>query len=152
VSPRLSRLASLITLPFAVGLGLVIGVGGFTFWYARGYSYFFNNPAYCQNCHIMRGHYNSWRAGSHRGSTCNDCHLPHDIVGKWVAKADDGFRHSAAFTLKNVQVLRIIPRDRALLQHNCQRCHEGMAANLLIQHQGKPIVCTRCHRDVGHVF
>jgi hypothetical protein len=27
-----------------------------------------------------------------------------------------------------------------------------MAANLLIQHQGKPIVCTRCHRDVGHVF
>jgi formate-dependent nitrite reductase cytochrome c552 subunit len=40
-----------------------------------------------------------WQQSSHQHvAVCNDCHLPHDAVGKWVTKADNGFFHSLAFT------------------------------------------------------
>ena len=35
----------------AVLAGLVIGLGCYTFLYAKGYSYLTNNPAACTNCH-----------------------------------------------------------------------------------------------------
>ena len=31
--------------------------------------------------------------------TCNDCHVPHDFLGKYTSKASNGFWHSAHFTL-----------------------------------------------------
>jgi hypothetical protein len=34
----------------ATASGLVIGVGGYTFLYAKGSSYLTNNPAACANC------------------------------------------------------------------------------------------------------
>src|ERR1044072_4823371 len=34
-------------------LGVVIGVGSFTFGYGRGFSYFSPDPRACANCHIM---------------------------------------------------------------------------------------------------
>jgi cytochrome c nitrite reductase small subunit len=150
VSRFLFRVTSLLTLPLAVAAGVLIGVGGFTFWYAKGYSYFFSNPVYCTNCHIMRDHYRGWRAGPHHREVCNDCHLPHDPAGKWLAKADEGFRHSAAFTFQNVQVLRIIPRDRRIVERNCLRCHQGLVSQALLPRGGEALPCARCHRDVAH--
>ena len=38
----------------AVLAGLAIGLGGYTFVYAKGYSYLLNDPDACANCHIMR--------------------------------------------------------------------------------------------------
>ena len=35
----------------AVLAGVAAGVGGFTFVYARGYSYLTNDPKACVNCH-----------------------------------------------------------------------------------------------------
>ena len=37
----------------AVVIGIAIGLGSYTFVYARGYSYLTNDPAACANCHIM---------------------------------------------------------------------------------------------------
>ena len=34
-------------------IGLVVGIGGYTFVYARGYSYLGNDPATCANCHVI---------------------------------------------------------------------------------------------------
>src|SRR5690242_21733876 len=82
-----------------IALGVLVGVGGFTFIYARGASYLTNDPRACVNCHIMREQFDGWVASSHRAvAVCNDCHAPHDFVGKYVTKAVNGFNHSFAFT------------------------------------------------------
>ena len=60
--------------------------------YAEGASYFSTNPQSCANCHIMREQYDSWQKASHHANAkCIDCHLPHDFVGKYVAKAENGY-------------------------------------------------------------
>ena len=45
-----------------VGLtvGMASGVGAYTFFYAKGFSYMKNAPEVCANCHVMNGHYNAW--------------------------------------------------------------------------------------------
>ena len=86
----------------AVLLGLLIGTGAFTFRYAEGFSYFSADPEACVNCHIMTPQYDSWQKSSHHAAaTCVDCHLPHDFIGKYIAKAENGYHHSKAFTLQN---------------------------------------------------
>src|SRR5262249_39642603 len=64
-------------LVLAIALGVVLGLGGFTFRYAEGLSYFSTDPKACANCHIMRRQYDGWQKASHHGAaTCADCHLP----------------------------------------------------------------------------
>ncbi len=72
-------------LPVLAGsaIGVLTALGGYTFIYARGYSYLTNDPAACANCHVMRDHYNAWMKGSHRAvAMCNDCHTPPGLVSK----------------------------------------------------------------------
>lgn len=40
-------------LVVVVAAGLAVGVGGYTFVYARGASYLTNDPAACANCHVI---------------------------------------------------------------------------------------------------
>src|SRR5688500_6326454 len=88
-----------LTIISALTLGLAAGLGAFTFVYARGYSYLTNDPAACGNCHIMREHLDAWTKSTHRAvATCNDCHTPHDVLGKYTVKAKNGFWHSFYFT------------------------------------------------------
>src|SRR5687768_2159105 len=58
-----SRIAIIATL---VLIGVVAGIGAFTFVYARGSSYLTNDPAACMNCHIMREHFDAWSKSSHK--------------------------------------------------------------------------------------
>src|SRR5688500_18755253 len=89
-----------IALGLALGLGLVLGIGGYTFIYARGASYLTNDPRACANCHVMEEQFSGWIASSHRRvAVCNDCHTPHDPIGKYVTKARNGFWHSFYFTV-----------------------------------------------------
>ena len=79
----------------AVFLGLLVGLGGYTFVYARGYSYLSNDPTACANCHVMRDHFEAWTRASHRAvAVCNDCHTPPGLLGKYATKARNGFWHS----------------------------------------------------------
>src|SRR5688572_32577853 len=42
-----------------------------------------------------REHFDAWNKSSHRAvATCNDCHTPHNLVGKYTVKAKNGFWHS----------------------------------------------------------
>jgi cytochrome c nitrite reductase small subunit len=105
-------------LALAVLVGAVVGLGAFTFSYGEGLSYFSKDPRACANCHIMNDQYNSWqKAGHHQAAKCVDCHLPHDFVGKYLAKADNGYRHSKAFTLQDFhEPIKIIDdRERLTL-------------------------------------
>ena len=101
------------------------GLGAFTFRYGEGLSYFSTDPRACANCHIMNDQYDSWQKGQHHAAaTCVDCHLPHDFVAKYIAKADNGYRHSKGFTLQDFhEPILIKPRNAAILQENCLRCH-----------------------------
>ena len=64
-------------------MGILLGAGGYTFYYARGASYLSNDPRTCVNCHIMRDQFDGWQKASHHDfATCNDCHLPHEFIGK----------------------------------------------------------------------
>ena len=76
-----------LTVPLLVAsvLGGAVGLGGYTFVYAKGYSYLTNDPAACANCHIMREHFDAWTRASHRAvAVCNDCHTPPGLVPKYV--------------------------------------------------------------------
>ncbi|MCZ6632812.1 MAG: NapC/NirT family cytochrome c, partial [bacterium] len=83
-------------------LGCLFGLGSFTLYYGEGFSYFSKDPKACMNCHIMKPQFDSWQKSSHHTlATCVDCHLPHDFLGKYIAKAENGYNHSKAFTLQN---------------------------------------------------
>ncbi|MGF1578077.1 MAG: cytochrome c nitrite reductase small subunit [Gemmataceae bacterium] len=134
-------------------VGVVLGIGVYTFWYGQGGSYFSNDPTACTNCHIMREHFDGWQKASHHAvATCNDCHLPHDFVGKYMAKAENGFFHSKAFTLQDFHdPIRIHKKNAKILQENCVYCHKEIVSEQL--HYGafdESNRCVRCHRSVGH--
>jgi cytochrome c nitrite reductase small subunit len=118
-------------------IGVAVGLGAFTFVYAKGYSYLTNDPAACANCHIMSEHYAAWQKSSHHNvATCNDCHTPHDFVGKYTTKALNGFWHSFYFTTGNYpDPLRIT-----------ETIEHGTAE----YDQDEQLQCTSCHVNVGH--
>ena len=134
--------------------GVVLGLGVFTFWYARGGSYFSTDPRACVNCHIMTDQYDSWQKASHHAhATCVDCHLPHDLLGKYVAKAENGFWHSKAFTLEDFhEPIRIGEKNARILKLNCMNCHRALIADLEAHgaFADDSNNCIRCHIAVGH--
>jgi cytochrome c nitrite reductase small subunit len=141
------------TLAAAALTGLFIGVVAFTFHYAEGFSYFSTDPKACANCHIMNDQYASWTKGPHHGDArCIDCHLPHDFVAKYIAKASNGYHHSKGFTLQDFhEPILIKPRNAAILQANCVRCHGDFVHEILLGGAAREEVrCTHCHRGVGH--
>lgn len=134
-------------------LGMLLGIGAFTFGYGKGFSYLVNDPGACANCHVMDAHYDAWLKSSHADvATCNDCHLPHDPVGKWVTKADNGFFHSLAFTLENFhEPIQIKPRNRRVTQGTCLYCHREIVHQMVsVGDDRESPSCVRCHAAVGH--
>lgn len=139
----------------AVLLGALGGVGAFTFGYGKGASYLSHDPTACANCHVMQSHFDSWQNSSHRHvAVCNDCHLPHNFVGKWVTKADNGFFHSLAFTLENFhEPIQIKERNRRVTQGACLSCHADLVHQMLPgTADGEMMLCVHCHSDVGHAL
>jgi cytochrome c nitrite reductase small subunit len=137
----------------AVALGILSGIGVFTFGYGEGSAYLRDDPASCANCHVMQGHLDSWVKSSHRSvATCNDCHLPHDFVGKWFTKGDNGLLHSVAFTIGGFpDPIQIKPRNRRVTQGACLHCHSTLVNDMLPPHSGgEVLLCAKCHADVGH--
>jgi cytochrome c nitrite reductase small subunit len=165
------------TVAAATLLGAAAGLGLYTFGMARGYSYLTNDPAACANCHIMSEHLGAWMKASHRAvATCNDCHTPHNLVGKYAVKARNGFWHSFYFTTgRYPDPLRITESNRVVTEQACRYCHaeiteaidhepapsarRGSTHTVSVQPASagtganaasEPISCVRCHRYVGH--
>src|SRR5687768_9962111 len=142
------------TIVAAVIAGTAVGLGSYTFIYARGYSYVTDDPVACANCHVMRDHLDAWTKSSHRAvATCNDCHTPPGLVPKYLTKARNGFWHSFYFTVGGYpDPLRITPRNHAVTEQACRKCHADMTAS--IEPVGatarNALSCVRCHDTVGH--
>ena len=141
-------------LVLAILVGVFVGASGFTFAYARGASYLFNDPETCQNCHIMRAEFDGWTKSSHHAvAVCNDCHVSQGLISKWLTKAENGFNHSAAFTFQNFhEPIQLRPHSSRVLEQNCLRCHQELVNTIRAYHGGASgdISCVRCHASVGH--
>ena len=137
----------------AVLLGAAIGLGTFTFGYARGASYLTNEPAACANCHVMQGQFDDWRHSSHRSvAVCNDCHTPPGLIPKYMVKARNGFWHSFYMTTGGFhEPIQITASNRDVTEQACRKCHAAIvqAIDPVAGHDDQTS-CLRCHRDVGH--
>ena len=147
----MTRLA-LAALFMATALGVAVGVGAYTFVYARGASYLTNDPAACANCHVMQDYYSAWLASSHRSvAVCNDCHTPPGLLPKYATKASNGFWHSFAFTTDRFpEPLRIKPHNREIAEQSCRKCHSDIVDAMDGPHSQDAVSCVRCHGPVGH--
>jgi len=141
-------------LLLSLALGVPVGVGTFTFGYAKGFSYLSADPQACNNCHVMNDTFDAWLKSGHRHvAVCVDCHLPYTGIEKWLAKADEGFRHSTAFTLQNFkEPLEVTPGGRRIVMENCIRCHGDLVASIHDPARGESeeVDCLRCHSNAGH--
>ncbi len=160
-------LKNIAAFAVAISIGLLAGLGAFTFVYARGYSYMSDNPGACANCHVMWDHYDAWLKSSHSpATTCNDCHTPPSPVETYVVKARNGFWHSFYFTTGVYpDPLRITPANRDVTERACRHCHEAMIAGINQPAHESPtgsadvtsrqtrehLPCMSCHANVGHL-
>ncbi len=153
------RLFDLAPLGIAVALGVLAGLGAYTFSYAEGFSYFSTDPQACVNCHIMQSQYDSWQKASHHTSAvCVDCHLPTSFFSKYLVKAENGWRHGKLFTTGGFEEPIVVQAaGKKILQENCVRCHEAMTSDMMNHGVGvsddttlPPETCTHCHSTVGH--
>lgn len=152
-APLATRGARVLPLALALCVGVAAGIGGYTFRYAEGLSYFKTDPKACVNCHIMRPQYDAWQKSSHHQvAVCIDCHLPQAFIPKYLAKAENGWRHGEKFTTQVfVEPIVVQAKGRAILQENCLRCHGDLAHQITggvgVEQQ---LPCTHCHAGVGH--
>lgn len=136
--------------------GMFAGVCVVTADEAEATSYLSSDPRACVNCHIMKEQYDAWQHSGHGAfATCNDCHVPHDFLGKYLTKMEHGYRHSKAFTLQNFhEPIQITRSSLDAVQQNCLRCHGEFVSE--IGGHGAPgagsteLDCVHCHARAGH--
>lgn len=141
-----------LALTAALVCGLAIGVGIFTFVYARGASYLTDDPRACANCHVMEEQYSGWSRSSHRSvAVCNDCHTPPGFLPKYATKALNGFNHSLAFTTGRFpDPIQITALNRRVTRSSCIKCHAAIVDEI-DGGSGERLDCLPCHRNVGHL-
>jgi cytochrome c nitrite reductase small subunit len=112
----------------------------------------------------MEPQYAGWVKSSHRNfAGCNDCHTPHDKIGKYVTKARNGFWHSFYFTTGTFpDPIRIRSHNRTITEGACRDCHTSIAESIhaagppqftdasTLRAGSESVACTRCHSEVGH--
>ena len=138
----------------AILIGGFVGAGAYTFIYAEGFSYFSTDPKACVNCHIMTPQYESWMKSSHHANaTCVDCHIPEGFVAKYMAKAENGYHHSKAFTFQDFhEPIMIKEKNKKILQKSCLKCHDDMVHEMVGSNRDDQggVSCLHCHATVGH--
>ncbi len=144
---------SVVPLLLGIPLGLALGVGLYTFVYAKGAAYMTNDPKACANCHVMEEQYEGWMKSSHRHvAVCNDCHTPPGLVPKYFTKALNGFNHSLAFTTGRFpDRIQITGRNHSVTEASCIKCHEDITDGINgVRHSDAKVTCIQCHLSVGH--
>jgi cytochrome c nitrite reductase small subunit len=148
------RRGSIAPVFLAVVLGAFLGLGLYTFGYAKGSSYLTDDPNACANCHVMREQHESWMKSSHgKVAVCNDCHTPPGFAPKYVTKAVNGFLHSLAFTSGHFpDEIRITKRNFGVAESACLKCHAEVVTGIRATRDHRADVsCIGCHQTVGHM-
>jgi cytochrome c nitrite reductase small subunit len=156
MASRRVGLAWALPLLVAAALGMLSGLGVFTFGYGEGYSYLRDDPQSCANCHVMQESYDAWvKSSHHRVAVCNDCHTSHaGLLAKYFTKADNGFFHSLAFTTGDFKdPIQIKRRNSEIVQAACLHCHSELVNHMLpLDPGGETLSCVHCHAGVGHAL
>ena len=139
-------------LIFFLGLVALVAVIGVGFYVTDFTAYLGNNPTTCNNCHVMDAVYESWYHGAHKNwANCSDCHTPHDLIPKYLVKAENGYHHVTAFSFGNIPAaIRAREVSRDIVQENCIRCHEDTVDVMLDVEGQTDRYCFDCHRTVAH--
>ena len=154
-----SKLGTWWPLGLALVLGAFAGIASYTFSYAEGLSYFSTDPKACVNCHIMQPQYDGWQKASHHAAAkCVDCHLPQAFIPKYLAKAENGWRHGEKFTTQDFhEPIVVQAAGLRILQENCVRCHTPLVDSMLSagsahdrENAKTGVRCVHCHSAVGH--
>ncbi|MDR0563328.1 MAG: cytochrome c nitrite reductase small subunit [Azoarcus sp.] len=159
----LQALPTKLIVPLFLLGGVAIGLGIYSMYAGRVFSYLGNDSAACVNCHIMSVPYQAWSRSSHGNwTTCKDCHIPQgNRLAGMIFEAQDGLYHATQFAMrKEPEAVR--PRDvsKKVIQENCVRCHTqlttefvkaGKAQTADILH-GNQKACWDCHRNVPHTM
>ncbi len=100
----------------------------------------------------MQSVYDRWNHGTHKAvATCNDCHTPEVLYGKYIVKAINGWNHSVAFTTGNFpEPLRITGFNKKVTQLQCLKCHSALVSSVMRFHGKEEMNCLTCHSGVGH--
>jgi cytochrome c nitrite reductase small subunit len=141
-------------LAVGIAMGSALGIGAYTFVYAKGYSYLTNDPAACANCHVMNAQFSAWVKSSHHGiAACNDCHTPPGLLGKYAVKMRNGFWHSFYFTAGGFhEPIQITPPNLEVTESACRNCHAQVVQAIDGPHGSLGAQsCVRCHASVGHL-
>ena len=140
---KLALTIGIVALLIVVGLGLY--VTDFT-------AYLGNNPATCNNCHVMDAVYESWFHGSHSSwASCSECHTPHALIPKYITKGVSGYHHVSAFTFGNIpDAIRAKQDSLDIVQENCVRCHIDTVDSTFEVAMDSDRYCFECHRFVAH--
>jgi cytochrome c nitrite reductase small subunit len=139
-------------LPLIVAALSLVAVAGTGLYLTDFTAYLGNDPATCNNCHVMDAAYEGWyHAGHRQWAACADCHTPHALIPKYVVKAQSGFRHVSAFTLGRIPTtIRAAPSSRAVIQANCVRCHAETISATGEGQADSARYCFDCHRSAAH--
>ncbi|HKZ70546.1 MAG TPA: cytochrome c nitrite reductase small subunit [Anaerolineales bacterium] len=139
-------------LQLAIGIIALAAVAGTLMVVSDFTVYLGDNPATCNNCHVMDAAYEGWFHGQHKlWAKCNDCHTPHDFIPKYITKGINGFNHVSAFTLGEIpNAIRAKEASRDIIQENCIRCHAETVANVADGQMDSERYCFECHRSVAH--
>ncbi|MBI5082123.1 MAG: cytochrome c nitrite reductase small subunit [Chloroflexi bacterium] len=139
-------------LSLAIGVVVLMIVAG-VFAYVSDFTvYLGNDPTACNNCHVMDAAYEGWFHSGHKvRAECNDCHVRHDLIPKYIDKTEHGINHVSAFTLGNIPLaIRAKPASRDIIQENCIRCHAESVSEIADGEINSGRYCFDCHRSVAH--
>src|ERR1044072_2253093 len=123
-----TRLTVLLAVGIALVVGSAVGLGAYTFVYAKGASYLSNDPRACANCHIMQDHLDGRiQSSPPSAASSNYCPNPAGHIPTYYTKADHGFFHSRAFTTgKFHEPIQMKERSRRVTENACRRCHQDI--------------------------
>ncbi len=105
----------------------------------------------------MREQYDGWIESSHRAvAVCNDCHAPHDLVGKYATKAVNGFWHSfgvhdAAASTSRSEIGAAQPSRSPRARAGTATATSSTRSTRIAPRSDERIDCVRCHGSVGHL-
>ncbi|MEI6914646.1 MAG: NapC/NirT family cytochrome c, partial [Armatimonadota bacterium] len=113
-----------------------------------------SQPLFCGSCHEMDDHFATWRVSSHKGVTCEQCHMSSGLIGMFKTKIG-----ATRLVAKHIAGP---PKEDVIKGHvpdaNCKKCHTSTREwvvyhGLQISHKkhwDRGISCTYCHANVVH--
>jgi cytochrome c nitrite reductase small subunit len=142
----------MVKIPLIIGIIAIVAVVGVGLYISDFTAYLGNNPATCNNCHVMDAAYEGWyHAGHQEWATCSDCHTPHALIPKYYVKAKSGYHHVTTFLFGEIpDAIRAKESSLEVVQENCIRCHETTVSMVADGAEDSGRYCFACHRSTGH--